>query len=157
MITFPPHTTLMPLWFSKRPPVCPSGVRLTEISKRSWNYFWMWRVVIVLTKANLWHEGELAQLVERVLSMHEVAGSIPAFSIARLTSWPSGLRRYVQVVVLVGVGSNPTDVIHFTHTTPRNINHQWKVAVPFIQTIFMCNIYITAQTKNMVQSIKMDI
>jgi hypothetical protein len=25
-------------------------------------------------------EGELAQLVERVLSMHEVAGSIPAFS-----------------------------------------------------------------------------
>ena len=32
--------------------------------------------------------GGLAQLVERVLSMHEVAGSIPAFSIARLTSWP---------------------------------------------------------------------
>ena len=26
------------------------------------------------------HEGELAQLAERVLSMHEVAGSIPAFS-----------------------------------------------------------------------------
>ena len=26
-------------------------------------------------------DGELAQLAERVLSMHEVAGSIPAFSI----------------------------------------------------------------------------
>ena len=26
-------------------------------------------------------KGELAQLVERVLCMHEVAGSIPAFSI----------------------------------------------------------------------------
>ena len=58
--------------------------------------------------------GGLAQLVERVLSMHEVAGSIPAFSTGCLTSWPSGLRRYVQVVVLVGVGSNPTDVIPFT-------------------------------------------
>ena len=56
-------------------------------------------------------------MVERVLSMHEVAGSIPAFSkIVGMTSWPSGLRRYVQVVVLVGVGSNPTDVIHFTHS-----------------------------------------
>ena len=60
-------------------------------------------------------KGGLAQLVERVLSMHEVAGSIPAFSkIVGMTSWPSGLRRYVQVVVLVGVGSNPTDVIPFT-------------------------------------------
>ena len=58
--------------------------------------------------------GGLAQLVERVLSMHEVAGSIPAFSKFCMTSWPSGLRRYVQVVVLVGVGSNPTDVIPFT-------------------------------------------
>ena len=27
-----------------------------------------------------WWSGELAQLAERVLSMHEVAGSIPAFS-----------------------------------------------------------------------------
>ena len=27
------------------------------------------------------HVGELAQLAERVLCMHEVAGSIPAFSI----------------------------------------------------------------------------
>ena len=59
-------------------------------------------------------KGGLAQLVERVLSMHEVAGSIPAFSMIVMTSWPSGLRRYVQVVVLVGVGSNPTDVIPFT-------------------------------------------
>jgi hypothetical protein len=30
-------------------------------------------------------KGELAQLVERVLSMHEVAGSIPAFSIPYTT------------------------------------------------------------------------
>ena len=30
-----------------------------------------------------------------------------------MVSWPSGLRRYVQVVFLVGVGSNPTDTIHF--------------------------------------------
>ena len=29
----------------------------------------------------VFHLGELAQLAERVLSMHEVAGSIPAFSI----------------------------------------------------------------------------
>ena len=28
----------------------------------------------------LFFRGELAQLVERVLCMHEVAGSIPAFS-----------------------------------------------------------------------------
>ena len=28
------------------------------------------------------YRGELAQLVARVLSMHKVAGSIPAFSIA---------------------------------------------------------------------------
>ena len=27
-----------------------------------------------------------------------------------MTSWPSGLRRNVKAVVLVGVGSNPTDV-----------------------------------------------
>ena len=26
------------------------------------------------------------------------------------TSWPSGLRRNVKAVVLIGVGSNPTDV-----------------------------------------------
>ena len=32
------------------------------------------------------------------------------FIVHTATSWPSGLRRYVQVVVLVGVGSNPTDV-----------------------------------------------
>ena len=31
-----------------------------------------------------------------------------------MTSWPSGIRRYVQVVDLVGVGSNNTDVI-FLH------------------------------------------
>ena len=30
------------------------------------------------------YQGELAQLVERVLSMHEVAGSIPAFSTIKL-------------------------------------------------------------------------
>ena len=30
-----------------------------------------------------------------------------------MTTWPSGLRRYVQVVFLVGVGSNPTVVIYF--------------------------------------------
>jgi hypothetical protein len=29
------------------------------------------------------------------------------------TSWPSGLRRNVKAVVLVGVGSNPTDVTLF--------------------------------------------
>ena len=29
------------------------------------------------------------------------------------TAWPSGLRRYVQVVVRKGVGSNPTAVILF--------------------------------------------
>jgi hypothetical protein len=28
-----------------------------------------------------------------------------------VTVWPSGLRRYVQVVFLIGVGSNPTAVI----------------------------------------------
>ena len=37
----------------------------------------MYVVTIIL---KYWHTGELAQLVERVLSMHEVAGSIPAFS-----------------------------------------------------------------------------
>jgi hypothetical protein len=35
---------------------------------------------ILRTTEILTQEGELAQLVERVLSMHEVAGSIPAFS-----------------------------------------------------------------------------
>ena len=34
--------------------------------------------IIIQEKNN--PNGELAQLVERVLSMHEVAGSIPAFS-----------------------------------------------------------------------------
>ena len=96
-------------------------------------------------------------MVERLINMHKVASLIPAFSkTIGMTSWQSGLRRYVQVVHLVGVGSNNIDVI-FTHITPRNINDQWKVAVPFIQTIFMCNIYITEQTKNMLQSINMDI
>ena len=31
-----------------------------------------------------------------------------------MTSWPRGLRRYVQVVILIGVGSNPTDVTFYT-------------------------------------------
>ena len=31
----------------------------------------------------------------------------------RQTSWPSGLRRCVQVAVLIGAGSNPADVIYF--------------------------------------------
>ena len=30
-----------------------------------------------------------------------------------MTAWPSGLRRHVQVVVLIGVGSNPTAVRFF--------------------------------------------
>ena len=60
--------------------------------------------------------GGLAQLVERVLSMHEVWGSIPQFSrfnrhsdcdfcketpIYSLTSWPSGLRRCVKAAVFL--------------------------------------------------------
>ena len=36
--------------------------------------------VLVVRYNSYSQEGELAQLVERVLSMHEVAGSIPAFS-----------------------------------------------------------------------------
>ena len=110
MITFPPHTTLMPLWFSKRPPVCPSGVRLTEISKRSWNYFWMWRVVIVLTKADLWHEGELAQLVERVLCMHEVAGSIPAFSIFDANNLHMGACPWPHIYVILSCHFHEWDI-----------------------------------------------
>ena len=44
--------------------------------------------------------------------MHEVADLITAFSmVVDITSWPSGLRHYIQVAVLVGVGSNPTDII----------------------------------------------
>ena len=35
------------------------------------------------------------------------------------TSWPSGLRRNVKAVVLVGVGSNPTDV---TFALPHPVN-----------------------------------
>ena len=56
--------------------------------------------------------GGLAQLDVRVLLMHKVAGSITEFSmVVDMTSWPSDIRRYVQVAVLVGVGSNPTDLI----------------------------------------------
>ena len=32
------------------------------------------------------------------------------FQFKKMTAWPSGLRRHVQVVVLIGVGSNPTAV-----------------------------------------------
>ena len=65
------------------------------------------------------HEGGLAQMVERSLSMREVPGSIPGSSmsffhqhqienqsffhhsptIGQLSGWPSGLRRCVQVAV----------------------------------------------------------
>ena len=34
----------------------------------------------------------------------------------QVTSWPSGLRRNVKAVVLVGVGSNTTDVNLFSLT-----------------------------------------
>ena len=70
----------------------------------------------------------MSQLVRRVLSIHEVAGLIAAFSaVVGMTSWPSGLRRYVKVAALVGMGAKSTVVIHFTHTTPRNINHHGRV------------------------------
>ena len=35
------------------------------------------------------------------------------YAVQSSTTWPSGLRRYVQVVFFVGVGSNPTVVITF--------------------------------------------
>ena len=44
--------------------------------------------------------GGLAQLEERVVCNDEAPGSKPGFSIqASVHFWPSGLRRYVQVVV----------------------------------------------------------
>ena len=67
-------------------------------------------------------------MVERVLSMHEVAGSIQELStVVGMTPWPSSLRRYVKDVALFGIGAKSTAVKHFTHTTPRNINHHCRV------------------------------
>ena len=37
--------------------------------------------------------------------------SLNRWKLFRQTSWPSGLRRCVQVAVLIGAGSNPADVI----------------------------------------------
>ena len=42
----------------------------------------------------------------------------------RLTIWPSGLRRYVQVVFRKGVGSNPTVVNPIFWTFPRRGKRQ---------------------------------
>ena len=36
---------------------------------------------------------------------------VPPQEFPIVTSWPSGLRRYVKAVVFTGVGSNPIDVI----------------------------------------------
>ena len=47
----------------------------------------------------MFQHGGLAQLVERVLSMHEVGSSILPFSMQ--TSWPSGLRRCVKAAVFL--------------------------------------------------------
>jgi hypothetical protein len=43
--------------------------------------------------------------------------------------WPSGLRRAFQVRILIGVGSNPINVIMQYFVTPEGRSYHWMLAV----------------------------
>ena len=60
-------------------------------------------------------QGDVAQLVERVLSMHEVWGSIPHLSILLLLS-----PKFITVLSHLKLVSGPSQVIIFNHKNCKN-------------------------------------